>query len=293
MDKVDCIRVFVRVSQLGSFTQVANEMDTSQSSISKKMAWLEKQIGFTLLHRTSRQIMLTTQGQEYLSYSQRLLDEMDAMESRLKSELNEVSGTLKLTCPSAFATQRLAKPVSKFMALHPSLSVEVSVEDKVINLHQADVDIAIRASHLDDSSFKARKIMLHQICYFASSQYVATMGKPISPVELSDHHCLIYSLMTPSNVWLIDGEPVRVNSVFSSDSPDMLVQMARLGTGIAAMPRWMVDNELKDETLVELFPDMEKTMLPMYAVYKSTEYLPYRIRAFIDYLVEYYAQEPF
>lgn len=291
MDKLESMKLFCRVAQLGSFTLVANEQNITQSAVSKKVAWLEDVIGITLLHRTSRKVSLTDQGAQYLHYANRVIEEMEQTESQLKGELTSVSGKLTLSAPSAFAIQRLAKPISLFTQLHPNLQFDLSVQDQLVDLYQSNVDIAIRASYLKDSNLKARKLLDHNVCFFASPYYLKQHGQPHAPEELAHHACLTYSLTSPSNIWVINGEKYQVNEAFSSDSPEMIVEMARLDNGIAAMPRWMVEVDLQKHRLIELFVETEKMSLPMYAVYKSSQYQPYRIRAFIDYLVDYFSQD--
>lgn len=159
MDKFDCLKVFSRVASLGTFTAAANELNTTQSAVSKKIAWLEKQVGITLFHRHARAISLTTGGKQYLRLALKLTDEMNLVESQLRQEQTSISGTLKLSVPSAFSVQKLSEPLNEFLNLHPELSVDVSVSDKFVDLVESDVDIAIRAAYLKDSGLKARWIM--------------------------------------------------------------------------------------------------------------------------------------
>ena len=111
------------------------------------------------------------------------------------------------------------------------------------------------------------------------------------PKEITQHQCITYSLSNPSNVWSFNQDRYTVQEVLSSDSPELIVKMALLGLGIAAMPKWMVQNYLDKNELNELFNTVEKPSLPMYAVYKNTEYLPFRIRAFVDFLATYFSQD--
>ncbi len=291
MDKLESISLFCQVVRLGSFTAVANERNVTQGSVSKKIAWLESQLRLTLLHRTSRKVTLTEQGREYYEYAVTLLETMQHTESRLRNELSEVSGELSLSAPSAFATQKLAAPIAEFLALNPNLSITVSVNDKLIDLANSSIDIAIRAAYLRDSGLIAKKLCEHQVTYFASPNYLEKHQIPLSGKGLEGHQCITYSLMSPSNVWLLDKKKHQVEEVVSSDSPEMIVKMATLGVGIAAMPRWMVEKELASGELIELLPDVERLSLPMYALYKATDYQPYRIRAFVDFLSCYFQTE--
>lgn len=293
MDKFDCLQLFVRVSQLGSFTAAANELNVTQSAVSKKIAWLENKVGFALFHRNSRKIQLTTQGVQYLQYSERFIDEMAYFESSLKEELEQVKGQLKLSIPSSIATQLLLQPISDFMALHPELTVDTSVNDRQVDLIESNIDIAIRAAVLEDSGYKARFLFNNQAVYVASPRYLLDRETPILASDLQSHHCLTYSLMSPSNVWSLRkggkvDTKVMVKEAFKSDSPELLLEMAILGHGIAALPNWMVADQLKTGSLIQVLSNYESITLPMYAVFKNDDYQPYRVRAFVDYLLDYF-----
>ncbi len=288
MDKLSCIKVFTQVARLGSFTAVANELNMTQGAVSKRVAWLESAIGFSLFHRTSRKISLTNSGEQYLAYCRDLLETMSQTELKLKGELNEATGELKISAPSAFATQRLVEPIAMFMDQNPKVAFKLSVNDKKVDLYKDDIDIAIRASFLNDSGLMAKKILEHNLCYFASATYLARYGEPNKAEELINHKCITYMLSSPSDVWYLDGKKYTVQEISASDSPELIVQLALRGVGIAAMPKWMVEPYIKQGKLQELFVESDKLSLPMYAIYKNVEFLPYRIRAFIDFLSEYF-----
>lgn len=288
MDKLESIRLFHHAARQGSFTRVANDLNITQSSVSKKISWLESELGFRLFHRNPRQIILTHQGSEYLSFTKGFMDELEQTESRLKGELSEISGRISVSAPSAFATQKLAQPISHFMSLNPKVSFSVSVSDTMVNLLETDTDIAIRASVLKDSSLRARKLLHHEVSYFASPSYFESNSTPQTAEDLTDHHCITYSLSSPSNIWHVDNQKIRVNETLTTDNPELIVEMARRGIGIAAMPRWMVSEDFKQGSLIEVLVNAKKSCLPMYAVYKDEEHLPLRIRAFIDYLADYF-----
>ena len=288
LDKLDCIRLFCHVARLGSFTATANELNITQGAVSKKIAWLEKSLGFSLFNRNSRKIRLSGEGEEYLTFCKELVENMTITEQQLRNELNHVVGKLKISAPSAFATERLALPLQVFMAENPDVLVDVSVNDKQVDLFSDDIDVAIRASFLSDSGLRAKKLLTHKLSYFASPEYIKVNGLPQTPEELSDHSCVTYSLSSPSNIWYIDNKKITVPEVITSDSPEMIVRMALLGVGIAAMPKWMVQGHFDSGRLIEIFKDVDAYFLPMYAVYKDNGYLPHKVRAFIDFLANYF-----
>ncbi|MEZ8723629.1 LysR family transcriptional regulator [Vibrio pomeroyi] len=292
MDKIECIRIFVETAQLNSFTATANKLEMTQSAVSKKIAWLENDLGITLFQRNSRKISLTHAGKDYLSYCSRLLEEMSITESRLKRETESVEGELKISAPSAFSTMLLSEPLQAFIAQHPGIRVNLSVDDRIVNLNDHNIDIAIRASQLKDSGLKARFLFNNKIQYVASPDYLSKYGKPEHPKDLSQHQCLTYSLMNPANEWRFTDKShkassIKVNQIFTSDSPEMLLKMSRQGLGIVALPNWMGKEFVEKGELIRLLADWSNDQLPMYAVYHASDYLPQRIRVFIDFLAEH------
>ena len=265
----------------------------TQGAVSKKIAWLENQIGFKLFHRSSRNINLTQQGQDYLEYCEQFIEQIAQVETRIKGELTQIKGELKLSVPSALATQLLVEPIDQFMSEHPELNFKVSVNDQKVDLIESDIDIALRASVLEDSSYKARHLFDNKAIYMASPSYLDEHGIPKEAEDLTKHRCLTYNLSSKSHSWtLIDkqGNPhrVKVNSIFSSDSPELLMQIALSGQGLVLLPDWMGGRHIDNGKLVQVLDHYESMSLPMYAVFKSDAYQPYRVRAFIDFLVGYF-----
>ncbi|MFM2642836.1 LysR family transcriptional regulator [Vibrio chagasii] len=292
MDKIECIRIFVETAQLNSFTATANKLNMTQSAVSKKIAWLESDLGMTLFQRNSRKISLTHAGKDYLSYCSRLLEEMSAIESKLKRETESIEGELKVSAPSAFSIMLLSEPIKAFIELHPNIRINLSVDDRIVNLNDHNIDIAIRASQLKDSGLKARFLFNNNVQYFASPEYLNAHGIPEQPQDLSRHQCLTYSLMAPANEWQFIDENqkesrVKVKQTFTSDSPDMLLNMAQRGLGVVALPDWMGKESVQKGELKVLLDDWSNNYLPMYAVYHASDYLPQRIRVFIDFLAEH------
>ncbi|MDP2571997.1 LysR family transcriptional regulator [Vibrio penaeicida] len=292
MDRYECIKIFIRTAHLGSFTATADEFNQTQSAISKKIAWLESRIGFTLFHRNNRKIHITESGKIYLKHCEKLIDEMNCIEAQIKQELNTVAGHLKISVPSAMATRLLAEPLTLFLEKHPLVTVNISVNDHQIDLIEQDVDIAIRASHVKDSSYKARLLGENPITYFASTNYLEAAPPITSPKDLANHKCITYSLMTPSNTWTFfessgDKTSIKVKEYVTSDSPELMLKMALLDQGITALPRWMVSEYFVNEQLEEVLSHYQSNGLPMYAIYKADDYQPIRVKAFVDFLAEH------
>ncbi|MEZ8106091.1 LysR family transcriptional regulator [Vibrio cortegadensis] len=292
MDKIQCLTVFTRVAFHGTFTAAANELNITQSAVSKKIAWLEKEIGITLFHRHSRAISLTNGGKQYLKLAIKLTEELSTFESQLRQEQTIVSGKLKLSVPSAFSVRLLSSPLNEFMNLNPNLTVDVSVSDKLVNLVEDEIDIAIRASYLKDSGLKAKWLMDNELVYFASVDYLSSHPPIMKARDLEQHKCLTYALSNPSNLWrFYDGKEelrIKVHERIRSDNPEMLVKMAKLGQGVTGMPKWMVEKELKSNELKIILDQYQPFKLPMYLIYKDVDHQPQSIRSFIDFLSDYF-----
>lgn len=292
MDKIQCLTVFTRVAFHGTFTAAANELNITQSAVSKKIAWLEKDIGITLFHRHSRAISLTNGGKQYLKLAIKLTEELSTFESQLRQEQTIVSGKLKLSVPSAFSVRLLSSPLNEFMNLNPNLTVDVSVSDKLVNLVEDEIDIAIRASYLKDSGLKAKWLMDNELVYFASVDYLASHPPIMKARDLEQHKCLTYALSNPSNLWrFYDGKEelrIKVHERIRSDNPEMLVKMAKLGQGVTGMPKWMIEKELKSNELKIILDQYQPFKLPMYLIYKDVDHQPQSIRSFIDFLSDYF-----
>ncbi|MFC1234943.1 LysR family transcriptional regulator [Vibrio sp. F74] len=294
MNKIQCLTVFIRVAFHGTFTAAANELNITQSAVSKKIAWLEQDIGITLFHRHARAISLTNSGKQYLKLATKLTEELSTFESQLRQEQTFVTGTLKLSVPSGFSVRLLSFALNDFMNLNPNLTVDVSVSDKFINLVEDDIDIAIRATYLKDSGLKAKWLMDNELVYFASPNYLANHPPIVKVSDLEQHKCLTYALSKPSNLWRFsdgtDELKLKVHECIRSDNPEMLVKMAKLGQGVTAMPRWMIEEELKSNTLKIVLGQYQPAKLPMYLIYKDVEHQPQSIRSFIDFLSDYFFQ---
>lgn len=295
MDKIDCIKVFVVTARLNSFTLAAEELNTTQSAVSKKIAWLENNLKLTLFQRNSRKIALTPVGRDYQKYCLKLLEEMSSVEARLTREVQAVEGEIKISAPSAFSNQILTHALKAFMEHHPKVRINLSVSDSFVNLNDHTIDLAIRASRLSDSNLKAKLLFTNHVLYYASPDYAERFGLPETPADLSHHQCLTYSLMKPSSDWhFIDSTgsetKIRVNECLSTDSPETLLNMSRLGLGICALPSWMGKEWVQQGELIEVLKPWSHQKLPMYLLYHQSDYLPVRLRMLIDFLAQYFAE---
>lgn len=290
MDQLSAMRAFVRVVQTGSFSATGREMNTSQTTISKKVAALEKKIGVKLLARSSRDHALTPAGTKYYQTCVDILGELDEAEAEARSEVASPQGTIRISAPVAFGRILLAPIMSEFFQRYPDIKVDLQLSDQHTDLISDGIDVAIRAKQLEDSTLIARHLFDNPMLVLAAPNYLQQHGEPKTPEDLKQHNCLVYSRMKDINVWSFTKQnqkhAVAVNGNFQSDNGDVLLEVALTGMGIVTLPIWMVEHHLKEGRLTQLMSDYTGQNLPFNAVYLQSRYTPLKVRCLIDYLKE-------
>lgn len=290
MDQLNAMRAFVRVVQTGSFSAAGRDMNTTQTTISKKIAALEKKLGVKLLIRSSRNHALTPSGSQYFEQCVAILDELDEVEARVRSEVASPRGVIRIAAPVAFGRLVIASHIAEFFSLYPEIKVDLVLSDKHVDMITDGIDLAIRAKTLEDSSLVARHLFNNPMMLLASPTYLARYGIPKQPEELKQHNCLIFSNMKSVNVWrfIKDGkeEAVTVSGNFQSDNGDVLLETALAGIGIVRLPNWMVNTHIKSGALKEIMSDYSGQTLPFNAIYPQNRYTPLKVRCFVDFIKE-------
>lgn len=290
MDQLSAMRAFVRVVQTGSFSATGREMNTSQTTISKKVAALEKKIGVKLLARSSRDHALTPAGTKYYQTCVDILGELDEAEAEARSEVASPQGTIRISAPVAFGRILLAPIMAEFFQRYPDIKVDLQLSDQHTDLISDGIDVAIRAKQLEDSTLIARHLFDNPMLVLAAPNYLQQHGEPKTPEDLKQHNCLVYSRMKDINVWSFTKQnqkhAVAVNGNFQSDNGDVLLEVALTGMGIVTLPIWMVEHHLKEGRLTQLMSDYTGQNLPFNAVYLQSRYTPLKVRCLIDYLKE-------
>ncbi|MCJ8299179.1 MAG: LysR family transcriptional regulator [Pseudomonadales bacterium] len=290
------MKIFVRIIQLGSFTAVALEMAMTQSSISKKMSALETQLGATLLTRSSRQVLLTEIGTNYYEHCLSILNQVEEAEAQTKDYSLKPKGNLRINVPVAFGRKYVVPYLPLFMKTYPDISIEVSFLDRKVDLLNDGFDLVIRIGHLADSNLVARKLGGCPRVVVASSEYLKRKGVPQDLHDLKDHDCLVYTNLATINIWHFSygGEEVsiQVNGSMQSNSSDAILECVLSGIGIAVMPNWLIQPQLDSGDLLTIMDDFIPTELPINAVYPQNNYIPLKVRCFINYIREAYLLEP-
>jgi len=295
MDTLIAMRSFVRVVETGSFSAVAKEEDTTQATISKRVAALEAELGARLLVRGSRVHQLTETGQSYYERVVNILSEIEEAESEARSLTAAPTGKLRVTVPTMFGSLYIAPVISEFLATYPEIHLDLKFSEKMVDLVEEGIDVAIRLGDLKDSSMIARRLGKDDLILVASPGYLAQHPAPQHPSELNAHNCLVYSLAARGTVWSFSGQPgdtaVHVNGNFQCDTGCGLMEMLLANAGIAFMPTWLVSPYIESGKLVHILKEYYRTY-PINAVYPQNRYIPLKTKCFLDYMEKTIKTDP-
>lgn len=296
-DEILSMIVFARVVEARSFTAAAARLDLSKSVVSARVAALEERLGVRLLHRTTRKLSLTPDG---LALYQRCVPMMAAADEAAAVAAGagaEPRGLLRVNAPIAFAEEYLAAPAAAYLARYPEVRVEVTMSDRMIDLVDEGIDVAVRiTARLQGAGLVARRLATDHTVLVAAPAYLARRGTPTTAGDLADHDCLVYSLVEPAREWrfrqggrkdaAIAG--VAVTPRFSAASGAVLRQAALAGMGLAVLPTFMVAADLTAGRLRPVIDSFRGEELGVYSVYPEAVRPPAKVRAFIDLLVAHF-----
>jgi DNA-binding transcriptional LysR family regulator len=294
MDRFQEMRVFAAVVDAGSFVGASDELDLSKAAVSRLVADLEGRLGVRLLHRTTRRLSLTSEGEVFHLRCKELLASLDEAEAEVTERSGRVVGTLKVSAPVSFGLLHLAPLWADFLAKHPELTLEVNLSDRMVDLIDEGVDLSIRIARLESSSLVSRRLSSTRMVLCASKRYLRANGTPHHPADLAQHTVLAYSLLAMGDMWEFNGPEgpvtVRVNPRVRTNSGDTCRAIALGGGGIILQPMFMVDEDLKSGTLVELLPKYQSIELGIYAVYPTRKHVLPKVRLLIDFLAAAFAK---
>ena len=281
---LDAIAVFVKVVQAGSFSQAARLLNMPNSTVSAKVAALEKSLGVTLLQRTTRRLHLTEAGEGYFRRCLRALEELEAAQNELEKERGEPKGVLRLTAPVELGRGALPPLLDIFMRRHPSIEIDLVVTNRLVDLVAENIDIAVRAGPLKDSGLIARRFVLGQFGLWASPGYLKKNSTPRNPDDLTRHDCLRFAQFAGKKVVLSNGREhahVALSGRITADDFETLRSLAVLGCGIALLPSFLCAAEAKDRRLVSVLPNWHGELVTISLVYPAQRLVSPKIRAFI------------
>ncbi len=295
MDTLIAMRSFARVVETGSFSAVAKEEDTTQATISKRVAALESELGARLLVRGSRVHQLTETGQSYYERVVNILGEIEEAESEARSLTTTPRGKLRVTVPTMFGSLYVAPVISEFLATYPEIQLDLKFSEKMLDLVEEGIDVAIRLGELKDSSMIARRLGYDDLILVASPAYLKKHSVPQQPADLQRHNCLVYTLSERGTVWSFSNQPadtaVHVVGNFQCDTGFGLMEMLLANAGIAFMPTWSAAPYIESGQLVHVMKDYYRRY-PISAVYPQNRYIPLKTKCFMDYMEKTIKTDP-
>lgn len=290
MDLLDQIRAFVATAQTGSFTAAAEQLNISNRLTSKYVAELETRLGVRLFQRTTRKVGLTPAGEDLLARAPALLDDFDEVLSELAEGSKGLSGTLRVSAPVTFGEIYVVGMLGRFTKAHPAVSVDLRLNDRFLDLAAEGLDLAFRLGHFDQASLKVRRLGTFDSILVASPDYLRRHGLPKTPHEISEHACIVDTNRRNPRRWVFhdDGKEivVSVSGRFLVNSAKAAVELARMGIGLAYVPRFAIDGALETKDLVPLLQGYQTETGPVGAVYLEGRALPRKVRSLIDFAVD-------
>ena len=287
--ELDAIAVFVKVVEAGSFSEAARLLKMPKTTVSAKVAALERRLGVTLIQRTTRKLHITDAGQNFFRHCAIAISEIEKGESELSASTSQPQGVLKVTAPADFGHTLLPKIVCSYRKKFPDVRLELVVTNRIVDLVGEGIDIAIRAGELKDSSLIAKKFFDNTISLWASPAYIKKYGQPNHPSELKKHDFISHAVFKDSLV-LTDGKTtvdLDTNPMIKVDDFETLKALLVLKEGIGALPSFVPVRELKTKELVPLLPKWSlKNSSGFWFVYPSQKYSSPKVRTFIDLAIE-------
>lgn len=290
MDRFEAMNALVRVVDAGSLSAAARQSSRSVTALSRIIASLENELGVQLLRRTTRSLALTEEGRLFYDRSKAILAEVEELGLALSSAQIEPSGRLRISAPVLIGRLLLAPLISQFLARYPSISVDLVLVDRAVNLIEEDIHVALRVGHLPDSDFHARKLGEIHLVVCAAPSYIERRGVPVLLTDLKQHDCLVFSDIAGAVDWQFQiagrTQAVRVLGRLWANNLDTLVSAARDGTGIVRAPSWYVADDLAAGRLKVLLTAYQRQPTPLHILFQHSRLAPPKLRAFIDFIAD-------
>lgn len=290
MDKLEGLRAFIKVVELGSFSEAGRTLRLSRSAVSKYIGDLENDLGVQLLNRTTRHVSPTENGQAYFERVLGVLSDLDSADQAVTDLQATPRGLLRVNAPMSFGTLQLGPAIADFMAQYPELRIQLTLSDQHVDPVQDGLDITLRIADLEASSLIARKIMPIDRVICASPDYLQAHGEPVHPTDLRNHACLTYGYLSTGNQWKLSGKDgdhwIQPPWTLCVNNAEVLRDAAIKGRGIALLPTFIAGQALDRGALQICLSDYSAPPLILSAIYPPTRHLALKVRLFIDFLVE-------
>ena len=298
MDQFAAMATFVRVVEAGSLSGAARSAQSSLTSVSRQVAALEAHFGVQLLLRTTRRLSLTDDGRLFYDRAKSILGELKEVELALSSGQRQPSGRLRVSAPTLMGRLLIAPLLPEFLRCNPSLSVDLLLVDRAVDLIEEDIHVSLRVGRLPDSQLVMRKLGDLRMILCASPGYLQCRGVPQTPGDLAGHDCLVFSDTPGAGEWrFMEGGTtrckIRVPARLWANNLDALVSAAKEGAGIARVPSWQVAAEVETGRLQPILTAHAQPPTPVHLLFQLSRLASPKTRMFVDYLIENWRSEPF
>ncbi|MBV7534689.1 LysR family transcriptional regulator [Duganella sp. sic0402] len=294
----DGISEFILTAQLQSFTAVAHQLGVTSSAVGKAVSRLETRLGLKLLHRTTRKLTLTNDGEAYLAACLRVTEDLANTENCLSTGLAEPRGLLRIDLPGAFGRRYIGPTLITLVQRHPALDLALSFGDRITDMIADGIDLAVRIGDLhDDAELVARQLGEQHLVICAAPVYLRQRGTPMERADLLEHDCIISWRRGGRASWLlkvqngqIEEQEIQVRH--SLDDGEMILQSVLDGCGLAQLPTWLVHQHLISGELVTVLDQHAGASMPIHAIWPRTRYIQPKVRVVIDGLLQLASDQP-
>ncbi|KGF69024.1 LysR family transcriptional regulator [Hoeflea sp. BAL378] len=297
MDTLTRIRAFIDVVEAEGFSAAARKVGRSKALLSKYVRELEDDLGALLLNRTTRQFSLTEAGHTYFRTASDILKEIDNLSDLVREGSKDLKGRIRVSAPRTFADAAVGQSLIDFAVAHPDVTLEIISDDRFVDLVEEGYDVAIRITRLEDSGLIARKLSGFSLIACASPEFLEQHGPITHPSQLSGMPCIVDTNGRTLNNWPFENKDGSVFSVsvrgrLEVNSPLAALRAAEAGLGVAVLPDFIFKERQNSGTLVPILSDFLLTDRGIYAIYPHRRYLPAKVRAFVDFLSQWFKTSP-
>jgi DNA-binding transcriptional LysR family regulator len=308
MDRFKALQTFIDVAKSESLSSVAREEGVTPAMVGRRIDQLEEQLGVKLFKRSTRKITLTPEGSAFFEDVRNIMNELRAAEESLSVGAKSASGRLIVSAPTAFGRRHIAPHLPAFLAAHPNLDVTLHLSERIVDLKNERVDLAIRIADLKNADLIASRLARNHRVVVASPEYIKRHGKPATLEDLTKHHCLVTATEAGlSDAWTFrdpvdaksDNKPggknvtIKVAGKLHCNDGEVLTNWALAGQGLAWRSAWEVSDEIAKGRLVEVLPKFSAPGNDIYAVYPDRKFLPAKVRLFIDFMKTTFGDPPY
>jgi DNA-binding transcriptional LysR family regulator len=290
MDTLAGLRMFLAIADEGGLTAAGAKLGLSRALVSKHLLALESRLGVRLFHRTTRRLSLTEAGHAFRERCAHAVADIDEAMRCASDSASAPRGTLRLTAGHAFGSRYITPALADYLTQHPEVRVDLSLNDRLVDIVDEGIDLAIRIGRLEESTLVARRLFTTQLVVCGSPGYFDAHGTPDRPDGLGRHQCLVYAYANEPAIWTFRrGKEVvraRVSGRVDANDGEALMHLAMAGHGIALLPTFMAGDALRAGQLLPVLLDWQTEQLGIYAVYPSRQHLSAKVRTFVDFLAD-------